>query len=31
VTESSVNYGDTFRDVTLTGPATEVYSGTVKL
>jgi diaminopimelate epimerase len=30
-TESSVNYGDTFRDVTLTGPATEVYSGTVKL
>jgi diaminopimelate epimerase len=30
-TESSVNYGDTFRDVTLTGPATEVFSGTVKL
>jgi diaminopimelate epimerase len=31
VTESSVNYGDTFRDVTLTGPAIEVYSGTAKL
>ena len=31
MTEGSVNYGDTFRDVTLTGPATEVYSGTVKL
>ena len=31
VTESSVNYGDTFRDVTLTGPAIETFSGTVKL
>jgi diaminopimelate epimerase len=31
MTESSVTYGDTFCDVTLTGPATEVYSGTAKL
>jgi diaminopimelate epimerase len=31
VTESSVNYGDTFRDVTLTGPANETFSGTVQL
>lgn len=31
VTEKSVTYGDSFRDVTLTGPATEVYTGIAKL
>jgi diaminopimelate epimerase len=31
VVEKSVTDGDSFRDVTLTGPATETFRGTVKL
>lgn len=31
VVERSPTYGDSFRDVTLTGPATETFRGTVKL